>query len=153
MPTVGVSLVGAATAAAERMQTIQPSEGVVLEEEGRSLPLRESQRACLFLNVEHERMCMRARVCVYMCMYVCVYVFTRRTRGLLSEASKAPVGADSFGGYGGGRGSRRKGVDVREGVREKRAGRRGGEIERDLEPRRKRDRDWDRARESAQCRE
>lgn len=38
---------------------------------------------------------------------------------MLSEASKAPVGADSFRGYGGGRGSSRKGVDVLEGVREK----------------------------------
>lgn len=62
MPTVGVSLVGAATGAAavEHMQTIQPPEGVALKEGGRSLPLRESQRACLFLNVEHE--------CVYTCV-------------------------------------------------------------------------------------
>lgn len=146
MPTVGVSLVGAATAtttttAAKHMQTIAPSEGVALEEEGRSLPLRESQRACLFLNVEHERMC------------TYVYVFARRTRGLLSEASKAPVGADSFRGYGGGRGSRRKGVDIRAGMREKRVGRREGEIERDLEPGRKRDRDGTRTREYAKSRE
>lgn len=70
MPTVGVSLVGAATAttaatvaAAEHIQTIQPPEGVALEEEGRSLPLRESQRACLFLNVKHE--------CVRVYVHVC----------------------------------------------------------------------------------
>lgn len=69
MPTVGVSLVGAATA--EHMQTIQPSEGVALEEEGRSLPLRESQRACLFLNAEYE---------TYVYVYVSVCVRQADTR-------------------------------------------------------------------------
>lgn len=70
---------------------------------------------------------------------------------MLSEASKAPVGADSFGGYGGGRGSSRKGVDVRERVREKWDGTGGRKRGRDREGFRaegkERDRDGDRARE------
>lgn len=54
--------------------------------------------------------CAHALACVF--VHVCARVFTERTRGLLSEASKAPVGADSCGGYGGGRGSSRKGVEM-----------------------------------------
>lgn len=65
MPTVGVSLVGAATAtaaAAEHMQTITPQRGGPEEREGgKGLPLRESQRACLCVNVGYK--C----TCVYVC--------------------------------------------------------------------------------------
>lgn len=70
-------------------------------------PKQRGKRASRCVShTARTRLCVNTfNVCMYMCVSIHVWVYVdvlaRRTRGLLSEASKAPVGVGSFVGPGG----------------------------------------------------